>query len=416
MIHIHFHYLAYLIAAFGLINLVRMGLMRLGSDRFRHSRQVFPPPATLPTVSIIIPARNESSTIIRAVMSVLTTNYPESLKEVIVVDNNSTDNTARLVTNLIEKNPSAPLTLIEEKNPGKAHALNTGIKLSRSNIVICLDADSYLDSNAIKNLVPHFTDPTVTAVAANVKIIPRSGLLALIQRFEYLICYQMKRAEYHYNINYIVGGIGSAFRRSAIQYLGYYDTDTITEDIDLTLKIIDQGNTSAPLRYAPDVVAFTEPVQSFKDLVKQRFRWKYGRYQTFLKHRSLFFSTSSKHTPALSWLYLPYALFGDLAFLLEPLLVGYILFIVLAFHDIITLISTLSLLTAYHLFMIWGEDTLSRKEQAFYSLLAPFMYFALYLVSLAEYAALLKSLLHLPRLKQSLAEGCSWVHVRRALP
>ena len=60
----------------------------------------------------------------------------------------------------------------------------------------------------------------------------------MIQRFEYLICHQMKKAHSAYNVEYIIGGIGSMFRRSTLDEVGLYDTNTMTEDIDLTMKIL----------------------------------------------------------------------------------------------------------------------------------------------------------------------------------
>lgn len=409
------HSLAYLVYFFGIVNLIRMCLFRLGSDRFTTPKIPPPPPSALPTVSVIIPARNEQGTIIRALRSVITSHYPLEKIECFVVDNNSTDTTASLVQNYQSLYPHLPVTLLSQPQPGKAHALNAGLKAATGDLVMCLDADSYLTPQSLQNAAARFTDPQVVALAANVKIIPKKGLLNLIQQFEYLICYQMKRAEYHFNINYIIGGIGSTFRRQAIQAIGYYDTDTVTEDIDLTFKLLRQGNRAQKITYDPKVIAFTEHVPDIKSLIRQRFRWKWGRYQTFLKNTPLFFSSSPLPSKALTWVYLPFALFGDLAFFFEPLLVGYILFISFYFNDPMTLTSALLLLTTYNLLNILGEDTLSVKHKLKFSLLAPIMYPLLYAISLAEYAALIKSWLKLPTLKHSIdSQTCSWTHVTRA--
>jgi poly-beta-1,6-N-acetyl-D-glucosamine synthase len=416
MITLSLHTLAYFVYFFGVINLIRMFLFRLGADRFKTLAPKILDSRRLPSLSVIIPAHNEQGTIIRAIRSVVENGFPPDKLECIVVNNNSTDHTKALVKAYLLNRPYLPLTLLNETTPGKAHALNTGFKAATGEVVMCLDADSYLHPGALKQAATPFAlDPSLVALAANVKITPKKGLLNLIQQFEYLVCYQMKRAEYHFNINYIIGGIGSTFRRQTVQALGYYDTNTVTEDIDLTFKLLTQGNLTQKIAYAPEVIAYTEHVPDIKSLIRQRFRWKWGRYQTFYKNSSLFFSRHPYLSRPLSWLYLPYALFGDVAFLLEPILLSYILFVSIYFKDPLTLLSALLLLTTYNLLNIWGEDTLTARSKLKYSLLAPIMYLLLYAISLAEYAALIKSLFKFPTLKNSIdGQDCSWTHVARA--
>lgn len=305
--------LAYFIVLLGIINLLRMAMFLIGSDIYsllqtkRKKRFV----NFLPKISVVIPTYNEKGTIIRAIESVLSNNYPQELLEVIVVDDGSEDGTSEIVNNFIGSTSTNRVKLLIQENSGKARALNNGIKKYCSGeLVMCLDADSFLEKDALKNAISYFADSKIMALSANVKIIRRTGLLNLAQLYEYLICYQMKRAESLFNCEYIIGGIGSIFRRSILDQVQYYDTNTVTEDIDLTMKILQLGNKENKTAYGADVIAYTESVLSIRDLLKQRYRWKWGRCQTFFKNLNMFFSAERKFSKSLSWFYLPFAIYG----------------------------------------------------------------------------------------------------------
>ena len=147
-----------------------------------------------------------------------------------------------------------------------------------------------------EKLVACSRDPRIIASSSNVNILPNGTPLGLVQRYEYLICHQMKKAHNAFNVEYIIGGIGSMFRRSVLDEVGFYDTNMMTEDIDLTMKIIARkGSRDRSIAFAHDSIAYTEAVPSFRSLVAgQRYRWKYGRLQTFYKNHRLFFSTDEK--------------------------------------------------------------------------------------------------------------------------
>lgn len=255
----------------------------------------------------MIPAHNEQSTIRRAIRSVLANTYPQRLIEIIVIDDGSTDDTFKIVSEFIQVYNYKNLKIIKQSNLGKAHALNTGIKnFASGELVMCLDSDSMISPNAIVNAVEHFKDKKIMALAANVKIIKRNSILNLVQQVEYVVCYQMKRAEALFNIEYIVGGIASTFRREALEKVNFYDTNTVTEDIDLTMKIIRQGNKRNVVTYGDDVVAYTEGCYSISALIRQRHRWKWGRCQTFYKNLTMFFNSDKKHTRLLTYFFLAF--------------------------------------------------------------------------------------------------------------
>jgi len=414
--------IVFMIIFFGTINIIRMGFLLVGSDIYSlrshllKKKRITNKNHYFPSVSVVIPAHNEEKTIIRAIKSVLENTYPKTKLEVIVVDDGSTDNTYR-ITNLYKKAHGIEnITIVKQTSLGKAHALNNGIRnFAKGDLIMCLDSDSMIAKNAIENAVQYFRDPKVKGLSANVKIIDDGTLLNFIQKFEYIVCYQMKRAQTLFNIEYIIGGIGSMFRKEVLEEVGYYDTNTVTEDIDLTMKIIKEGNKKNRVVYGDDVIAYTESCLTVGALIRQRYRWKWGRSQTFFKNIFMFFNTHQKYTKPLTVIYLPFAIYGDIAFFFEPILVGYIFFITILYKDIYTLLSACLVLSFYVLINILAEDTLTIKERLKLIPFTPIMYFLFYVLSFAEYVALIKTLIHLPQLKRTIDEGISsWQHVERS--
>lgn len=413
------YWIGYLIVFFGVLNLLRMSAFLIGSDLYglkqaiKNKKKRSRP--YLPLFSIVIPAHNEEKTIVRAVASLVENNYPKDKLEIIVVDDGSTDKTAKLVALYKKRNKIKYLKLLRQKNAGKARALNRAIKkYAHGDLVMCLDADSYLEREALAKAASYFRDQKVMAVSSNVKIVDRGTLLNLIQKFEYMICYQMKRAQTIFNVEYIIGGIGSTFRKKALEKVGYYDTNTVTEDIDLTMKILRGGNKRNRVIYGADVVAWTEAVPNISGLIRQRYRWKYGRSQTFFKNSDMFFNAQKKFTKGLTWFYLPYAVFCDFAFFFEPLMVGYILVISIFYQNFLTILGAFLVISSYIILNIVAEDTFNNRDKLKLILIAPTMYFYFYILSFVEYIALIRALFNLRIIKQSIeSDICHWKHVDR---
>ncbi len=435
-----------LIASLSLFNFVRILIMLIGSDLYdmhemakRHRDKKHSPYE--PLVSVIIPAYNEEVGVIRTLDSIRANRYANY--EVIVVDDGSTDKTAKVIRSYIKKIPAVELrsyltrerrsaklqrhyehaparrsrfVLVSQHNGGKGAALNNGIKnYAKGELVMVVDADSLLHPKAIEKMVQHFRDKRVMAAASNVKVIPSKSILGIAQRIEYLISYRMKRSLTYFGMEYIIGGVGSTFRRSILLESGLYDTDTMTEDIDLTLKLIKRyGNKEYRIHYAADVLTYTEHVLSFRSLTKQRFRWKFGRFQSLLKNRSLFFSRTDKYAKQLTWYQLPYAIFGEFVLLLEPFLVAYILYVTVRYLDFSSMLSVYCIISSFVFLMLLGEDSESWRSKGFMSIVLPVVYFLMYILTAVELIALLQSMRQLKKLFDHQVYAGSWKHVERS--
>jgi poly-beta-1,6-N-acetyl-D-glucosamine synthase len=411
-----------LIICLAAFNLIRMILYLAGAHVYMIKRALSKDRAYLwrrgaghriayqPTVSLVVPVHNESVVIERTLDCLIKLDY--AALQIIVADDGSTDDTLeRIYAYKRAHDPRDILHVFAQPNGGKADVLNNAIRaMATGELIMCLDGDSVLAPDAITKSVDYFRDPRVVATASNVNILPDRRLLGLVQRYEYLISYHIKKAHNAFNIEYIIGGIGSMFRRNVLDEVGLYDTNTMTEDIDLTLKILaKKGNRTQRLAYAHDAITFTEAVPSFRSLVRQRYRWKYGRLQTFYKNYRLFFSRDKKHSFGLSWFFLPLALWQEVLFFFEPLIVTVIIAVTIHYRSPWTLLPAMIIVSGFVIANILGTVHLSWRGKALLSLMAPLVYVFMYIVSVVEYIALLQAIVGLPRLRKSISgEQVTW--------
>jgi cellulose synthase/poly-beta-1,6-N-acetylglucosamine synthase-like glycosyltransferase/spore germination protein YaaH/peptidoglycan/xylan/chitin deacetylase (PgdA/CDA1 family) len=234
-------------------------------------------PAFRPAVSVIIAAYNEEKVIARTIRAVMATGY-EPL-EIIVIDDGSKDGTASEVREQF----GDAVTLLMQPNGGKASALNRGIAIATSDIIIALDADTVFAKDTIEKLIRHFTDPLCGAVAGNVKVGNRINPLTYWQSIEYVTSQNLDRRAYAtINSVTVVPGAVGAWRKEAILQAGGYTNDTMAEDMDLTWRIRRIGWNIQTESYA---IGYTEAPDSMKALFGQRFRWAFGTLQSLWKHR-----------------------------------------------------------------------------------------------------------------------------------
>jgi len=240
-------------------------------------------PLNRPLVSVVIPAYNEEVTAPRTVRTLLQSEYPHL--EIIFVDDGSTDRTYDEVRQTFSEYPN--VRVLTKPNGGKASALNHGIAAARGELLLCIDADTQLKPDAVSRLVRIFVDDEVGAVAGNVKVGNKSGLLTRWQAIEYVTSQNFDRRAFDLlNCITVVPGAIGGFRKAAIDAAGGFTTDTLAEDCDLTLRILKAGYA---VRYCDDGIGVTEAPETLSMFLKQRFRWTFGTMQCVWKHRALMF-------------------------------------------------------------------------------------------------------------------------------
>ncbi|HTF67770.1 MAG TPA: polysaccharide deacetylase family protein [Edaphobacter sp.] len=238
-----------------------------------------------PCVAVLIPAYNEESVIAHTICSVLNSDY-QPLR-VIVIDDGSTDRTCDVVRmRFADEISTGALTLLTKTNAGKAEALNFALQVVSEPIYVGIDADSVVAPDAIGKLVSHFGDPRIGAVAGNVKIGNQINLLTSAQALEYITSQSLERRvlDLFGMVTVIPGAIG-AWRTKAVRVVGQYHADTVAEDGELTIRILEYGYKTI---YEDRAVAFTEAPITAEQLVRQRFRWSFGTLQTMFKHKCIY--------------------------------------------------------------------------------------------------------------------------------
>ena len=178
---------------------------------------------------------------------------------------------------------------IREK--GKGNALNEGICRAKNNLICVLDADCILKDNALSQAVRHFDNDEVVAVGGRLLVAKEdASLLEIAQCCEYMITFQIvRRILDKLNAQCLISGAFGVFRKSVLLQMNGYDTDTVGEDMELVLRLLDGGyqKTGNQIVYDPTAVCYTTVPHSLKRLLHQRDRWQRGLMDCLIKHRNM---------------------------------------------------------------------------------------------------------------------------------
>ncbi|MCX4881134.1 MULTISPECIES: glycosyltransferase [unclassified Streptomyces] len=243
--------------------------------RVRRPGFTWGPPVTEP-VSVLVPAYNEAKCIENTVRSLMASEHPI---EVIVIDDGSSDGTARIVEELGLPN----VRVVRQLNAGKPAALNRGLANARYDIIVMMDGDTVFEPATVRELVQPFGDRRVGAVAGNAKVGNRNSMIGAWQHIEYVMGFNLDRRMYDLMrcMPTIPGAVG-AFRRPALERVGGMSDDTLAEDTDITMALHRDG---WRVVYAEKARAWTEAPETVQQLWSQRYRWSYGTMQAIWKHR-----------------------------------------------------------------------------------------------------------------------------------
>ena len=258
---------------------------------FRRANTPPHPEHGYPPISILLPCHNEGDNVRETVAWLQKQDYPNF--DIIAINDGSRDNTGEILDEL--SLASTQLRIIHlAKNQGKATGLRMGALLSKSEYLVCIDGDALLEPDACRWMVNHFIDsPRVGAVTGNPRIRNRSSLLGKIQVGEFsCIIGMIKRAQRIYGRIFSVSGVIVAFRKQALHDVGYWSTDMMTEDVDITWKL-QRGRWD--IRYEPSAKCWVLMPETINGLWKQRLRWAKGGMQVLSKNVGLLFHWSERH-------------------------------------------------------------------------------------------------------------------------
>jgi cellulose synthase/poly-beta-1,6-N-acetylglucosamine synthase-like glycosyltransferase/peptidoglycan/xylan/chitin deacetylase (PgdA/CDA1 family) len=250
-------------------------------DRFRK-RKNYATPDYAPMVAVLIPAYNEEKVIVRTIRSVMMSTYKDI--RVIVIDDGSKDRTYDVACEAYPADiASGRLTVLTKPNAGKAEALNFALDHFDEEIYVGIDADTVIAHDAIARLVPHFANPKIGAVAGNAKVGNRVNLWTRWQALEYITSQNFERRALDlFDVVVVVPGAIGAWRTKLVKIGKGYHSNTVAEDADLTMNLLEQGYS---VIYEDQALAFTEAPVTADGLMRQRFRWSFGILQAIFKHK-----------------------------------------------------------------------------------------------------------------------------------
>lgn len=287
------------------------------------------PPAFAPAISLIAPAYNEGKSIIAAVRSFLSLNYPSL--EIIVVNDGSKDDTLEQMISYFKMYPEEMfqdprvqhkpikgtwrssihphLILVDKENGRKADANNAGVAVAKNPIICAVDSDSILEEESLLRIaLPFFEDPDLTiASGGTIRVLNGSTTkygrvmtqrlsrepLVMYQNVEYVRAFLCGRVGWNaLGATLVISGAFGLFHREAVVACGGYDHESLGEDMELIVRMHKYYRETLDRDYrivfVPDPVCWTEVPFDLATLKKQRVRWSRGLAETMGKNKSLF--------------------------------------------------------------------------------------------------------------------------------
>jgi cellulose synthase/poly-beta-1,6-N-acetylglucosamine synthase-like glycosyltransferase len=263
------------------VPIVATGFWRLLRSRKRQAKRVEYKIDELPFVSIVVPVKNEARVVGRLLSALTGLNYPANKREIIVVNDASTDKTGEICREFSLIHPEVRV-LERVSSTTKAGALNYGLDFAQGEVVATFDGDSVPEPDALLKAVSYFADSSVAAVQGRIcSINADQNMLTRFISYECSVQYEIylggKDA-----LDLFVGLAGTCqfIRKTELDAVGGWNEDCLGEDSELSVKLIERGKV---IRYASEVRTFEESPSNVKGLLAQRARWYRGNIEVGLK-------------------------------------------------------------------------------------------------------------------------------------
>jgi cellulose synthase/poly-beta-1,6-N-acetylglucosamine synthase-like glycosyltransferase len=326
----------------------------------------------LPVFSIIVPVKNEEKVVGRLLNALSELSYPAAKKEIIIVEDGSTDKTLDVIEAFAKEQRLNIRVVHGRFSDGKPSALNSGITYAKGEIVGVFDADSVPASDALLNVCKYFEDPQVAAVQGRTLSInsEENMLTRIISREEDIWCEAYLRGKDALNLFVHLKGSCQFIKRDVLEQVKGFDENALSEDMELSAKTTEKGY---KIRYAPDVRSWQESPDDLKQLLRQRTRWFRGTMEVALKYGRLMAKPSKKSFDAEVTLFGPFVL---MASFLAYVAASYLTFMPFPLGSLIHLIAQLTALLTTATMLLCGLTLLytSKPRKASDLLWIPFIY------------------------------------------
>lgn len=240
-----------------------------------------------PEITLIIPVYNSADSLHRCIESVYKSDYPKHLIYIMLVNNQSQDNSFEIFTQCQREFPELTMNWVESKQ-GKSKALNLALFNSYGKYILHIDSDGILHPKAIRNVVTRFernldVDCMTGTIMTNPQMIDETKgffkrQFRKMEFFEYCQAFLAGRNfQSEFNSIYTLSGAFSAFRKSAILKTQLYNTETVCEDTHVTFQIRDRLKDKVII--CDDAIFFVDPIEDINQLYTQRQRWQRGELE-----------------------------------------------------------------------------------------------------------------------------------------
>jgi cellulose synthase/poly-beta-1,6-N-acetylglucosamine synthase-like glycosyltransferase len=229
-----------------------------------------------PGVSVIVAARNESANIISCLEHLVKQDYPESLSEIMVVDDNSTDDTVVKVLEFISSHPGVRLLQLAGSGlQGKKQALSMGIKNCRHDIIQATDADCEMGSGWLRSMMAGFARPEVMMVTGPLVFMHDKGFFKKLQSLELLAIMGATAGALRFDRAIMCNGANLAYRKSAFVATGGYGADEGASGDDVLLMYRVKRMFPGSIRFLKnkEAIVRTRPAADLATFLEQRKRW-----------------------------------------------------------------------------------------------------------------------------------------------
>ncbi len=241
-----------------------------------------------PFVSVMVPAHNESAVIQRTVRALLRFDYPADRYEIIVINDNSSDDTAEKLAAVQAEHPDRKLVVVNTDNQlggkGKSNALNIGFSVAKGTVLAIYDADNTPEPRALRILVEHLmADESLGAVIGKFRTRNRNAsLLTRFVNIETLAHQCMNQAgRWFYFGLCTIPGTNFVIHRHIIEKIGGWDPQALSEDTEISFRIYRMGY---KIRQVPQAVTWEQEPFRLDIWMKQRTRWAMGNLYVLMNN------------------------------------------------------------------------------------------------------------------------------------
>ena len=281
---------AFLLSVFYVWTLYNIPVMAVGVRHLRRAnkrrRTPKPDEERLPTVSILVPVKNEEKVVGRLLRVLVDMDYPEQKKEIIVIDDDSTDKTVEICRRYVERYPNLIRLVLKPTSNRKASALNYGLRYAKGEIVATFDADNVPEPDALMRAAEYFEDPSTAAVQGRIcSINADQNMLTKFISYEEAVRYEVyMRGKDSLGLFVDLAGTCQFIRRSVLERVGGWDEESLCEDMEMSFRLTEND---CNIRYASEIRSWQENPANVTQLIRQRTRWYRGSMEVGLRYGRL---------------------------------------------------------------------------------------------------------------------------------